>query len=165
MIKLDLITYSSNTMKKFAKSKDDSSEDESSSDEFSSEEELVSNFVAFTASHSTLEDVCPDSLDKEVDTNHQVCLSENPTYIDLLAKVKCLEDSLKIALSEVDEKNDLIKIQVDKFVSTTRRLLSEKNAFDKKLREVEGIVLERDKIISSLTLGGSSDAVVEEKLI
>ena len=68
------------------------------------------------ASHSILDDVCQDSLDKEVDTNHQVCLSENPTYIDLLAKVKCLEDSLKIALSEVDEKNDLIKIQVDEFV-------------------------------------------------
>ena len=47
----------------------------------------------------------------------------------------------------------------------TRRLLSEKNAIAKKLREVEGFVLERDKIIFSLTLGGSSDAVVEEKLI
>ena len=50
--------------------------------------------------------------------------------------MKCLEDSLKIALSEVDEKNDLIKIQVDEFVSTTQRLLGEKNALAKKLREV-----------------------------
>ena len=40
-----------------------------------------------------------------------------------------------------------------------------KNALAKKLREVEGFVLKRDMIISSLTLGGSSDAVVEEKLI
>ncbi|KAK0592857.1 hypothetical protein LWI29_026663 [Acer saccharum] len=40
MIKLDLVTYSSNTMKKFAKSDDDSSDEESSSDESSSEEEL-----------------------------------------------------------------------------------------------------------------------------
>ena len=54
---------------------------------------------------------------------------------------------------------------MNEFVSTTRRLLGEKNAFVKKLREVEGIVLERDRIISSLTLGGSSDVVVEEKLI
>ena len=102
---------------------DDSSEEKSSSDESSSEEELVSNLVAFTASHFTLEDVCQYSLDKEVDPNHQECLSENPTYIDLLAKVKCLEENLKIALREVDEKDDLIKIQVDEFVSTTRRLL------------------------------------------
>ncbi|KAK0582839.1 hypothetical protein LWI29_030183 [Acer saccharum] len=79
--------------------------------------------------------------------------------------VKCLEDNLKIALREVDEKDDLIKLQVDEFVSTTRRLLGEKNALAKKLREVEGFVLERDRIISSLTLGGSSDLVVEEKLI
>ena len=42
-------------------------------------------------------------LENEVDTNHQVCMSENPTYDVLLAKVKCLEESLKIALSEVDE--------------------------------------------------------------
>ena len=103
----------------FAKSIVDYSDDESSSDESSSEEELVSNFVAFTASHSTLQDVCQDSLDKEVDPNHQGCLSENPTYIDVLAKVKCLEENLKIALREVDEKDDLIKLQVDEFVSTT----------------------------------------------
>ncbi|KAK0591917.1 hypothetical protein LWI29_010240 [Acer saccharum] len=56
-------------------------------------------------------------------------------------------------------------LQVDEFVSTTQRLLGEKNALAKKLREVEGFVLERDRIISSLTLGGSSDLVVEEKLI
>ncbi|KAK0580044.1 hypothetical protein LWI29_035573 [Acer saccharum] len=56
-------------------------------------------------------------------------------------------------------------LQVDEFVSTTRRLLGEKNALAKKLREVEGFVLERDRIISSLTLGGSSNLVVEEKLI
>ena len=41
----------------------------------------------------------------------------------------------------------------------------EKNDLAKKLEEVEGIVLERDRIISSLTLGGSSDAIVEKKLI
>ncbi|KAK1570808.1 hypothetical protein Q3G72_007272 [Acer saccharum] len=89
---------------------DDSSDEESSSDESSSEEELVRNFVTFTASHSVLEDVYQDSLDKKVDSNHQVCLSENPTYINILAKVKCLEDNLKIALREVDEKDDLIKL-------------------------------------------------------
>ena len=83
----------------------------------------------------------------------------------LLAKVKCLEENLKIALKEVDEKDDLFKLLVDDYVSTTQRLLGEKNAFAKKLREVEGIVLKRDKIISSLTLGGSSDLLVEEKLI
>ena len=38
-------------------------------------------------------------------------------------------------------------------------------ALPKKLREVEGFVLERDIIISSLTLRGSTDAIVEEKLI
>ena len=54
---------------------------------------------------------------------------------------------------------------MDEFVSTTRRLLGEKNDLAKKLREVEGFVLERDRIISSLTLGGSSDFVVEEILI
>ncbi|KAK1578394.1 hypothetical protein Q3G72_029931 [Acer saccharum] len=112
---------------------DYSSDEESSNDEFSGEEELVSNFFTFKAFHSSLEDVCQDSLNKEVDPNHQECLSENPTYIDLLAKVKLLEENLKIALRE--------------------------------LREVEGFVLERDRIISSLTLGGSSDLVVEEKLI
>ena len=68
-------------------------------------------------------------------------------------------------MSEIDEKEDLIKIQVDEFVATTRRLLHEKNALDKKLCEVEGIVLEKDMIISNLSLGSSSDAVVEEKLI
>ena len=67
---------------------DNSSDEESSSDESSSDEELVSNFVGFMASYSTLEDVSQDSFDKEVDTNHQVCLSENPTYGELLAKVK-----------------------------------------------------------------------------
>ncbi|KAK0575448.1 hypothetical protein LWI29_000641 [Acer saccharum] len=130
------------------KSEDDSSsEEESSNDESSSDEELVSNFVAFTASHSTLEDVNQDSLDKEVDPSHQECLNDNPTYINLLAKVKFLEEKLKIALSEVDEKDDLIKIQVDEFVATIRRLLREKNALVKKLCEVEGIVLEKDRII------------------
>ena len=54
---------------------------------------------------------------------------------------------------------------MDEFVSITRRLLGEKNALAKKLREVEGIVLEKERIISSLSLGGISDAVVEEKLI
>ena len=54
---------------------------------------------------------------------------------------------------------------MDEFVSTTQRLLGEKNALAKKLREVEGFFLERDRIISSLTLGGSSDFVVEEILI
>ena len=103
-------------MKKSTWSDDVSSDEESSSDEFSSEEELVSNFVAFMASYSIL---CQDSLAKEVDTNHQVCLSENSTYVDLLAKVKFLEEKLKIALREVDEKDDLIKLQVDEFVSTT----------------------------------------------
>ncbi|KAK0577855.1 hypothetical protein LWI29_001209 [Acer saccharum] len=144
---------------------DDSSDEESSSGESSSEEGLVSNFVAFTASHSILEDVCQDSLDKEVDQNHQGCLSENATYIDLLAKVKFLEENLKIALREVDEKDDLIKLQVDEFVSTTQRLLGEKNALAKKLSEVEGIVLEKDRIISNLSLGSSCDMVVEERLI
>ena len=120
---------------------DESSDEKGSSDESSSEEELVSNFVGFMASYSSLDDIRQDSLDKEVDINHQMCLSENPTYGELLAKVKCLEDSLKIALSEVDEKNDLIKIQVDEFVSTTRRLFGERNAIAKKLREVEGFVL------------------------
>ncbi|KAK0580943.1 hypothetical protein LWI29_007938 [Acer saccharum] len=144
---------------------DDSSDEESSSDEFSSEEELVSNFIAFMTSHSILEDVCQDSLDKEDDLNHQECLSEDSTIIDLLAKMNCLEENLKIALKEIDEKDDLIKIQVNEFVSTTRRLLGEKNSLAKKLREVEGIVLEKDRIISSLSLGGSSNAVVEEKLI
>ncbi|KAK1582204.1 hypothetical protein Q3G72_012788 [Acer saccharum] len=114
---------------------DDSSDEESSSDESSSEEELVSNFVAFMASHSTLEDV------------------------------KFLKEKLKIALSEIDEKEDLIKIQVDEFVATTCRLLREKNAIDKKLCEVEGILLEKDRIISNMNLGSSSVAVVEEKLI
>ena len=74
--------------------------------------------------------------------------------------MKSLEENLKIALREVDEKDDLIKIQVDECFATTRRLLGEKNALAKKLREVEGFVLERDRIISSLTLGGSSDLVV-----
>ena len=73
MIKLDSITYSSNAMMKFAKSIVDSSDDESSSDESSSDEELVSNFVAFTASHSIIEDVCVNSLCKEIDQNHQEC--------------------------------------------------------------------------------------------
>ena len=54
---------------------------------------------------------------------------------------------------------------MDEFVSTTQRLLGEKNALAKKLREVEGFVLERDMVISSLTLGGSSNLVVEEKLL
>ncbi|KAK1564839.1 hypothetical protein Q3G72_012679 [Acer saccharum] len=144
---------------------DDSSDKESSSDESSSEEELVSNFVAFMASHSTLEDVNQDSLDKEIDPSYQECLNDNPTYIDLLAKVKFLEEKLKIALREVDKKDDLIKIQVDEFVATTRRLLGEKNALAKKLCEVEGIVLKKDRIISNLSLGSSSDTVVEEKLI
>ncbi|KAI9192712.1 hypothetical protein LWI28_026892 [Acer negundo] len=114
---------------------DDSSDEENSSDESSSEKELVSNFVAFMASHTILEDV------------------------------KCLEDNLKIALREVVEKDDLIKLQVDEFVSTTRRLLGEKNALVKKLREVEGVVLDRDRIISSFSLGDSSDLVVEKKPI
>ncbi|KAK4840587.1 hypothetical protein QYF36_013079 [Acer negundo] len=119
------------------------SEDDDSSDEESpSEEELVSNFVAFTASPSIPEDVCQDSLDKEVDPNHQECLSDNPTYVDLLAK-----------------------LQVDEFVSTTRMLFGEKNALAKKLKEVEGVVLERVRIISNLSLGDSSVLVVEEKLI
>ncbi|KAI9186525.1 hypothetical protein LWI28_018153 [Acer negundo] len=113
---------------------DDSSDRESSNDESSSEEELVSNFVAFMTSHSILEDICQDSFDKEVDPNHQECLSDNPTYVDLLAKVKCLEKDLKVALREVVEKDDLIKLQVDEFVSTTRRFLGEKNALAKKLR-------------------------------
>ncbi|KAK0603528.1 hypothetical protein LWI29_005926 [Acer saccharum] len=116
---------------------DTSSDEESSSDESSSEEELVSNFVAFMASHSTLEDVNQDSLDREIDQSHQECLNDNPSYIDLLAKVKFLEEKLKLALSEIDEKEDLIKIQVDEFVATTRRLLREKNAIEKKLCEVE----------------------------
>ena len=144
---------------------DESSDEKSSSDESSSEEELVSNFVGFTASYSSLDDTSQDSLEDKVDSNHQVCLNENPTYDELLAKVKSLEKKLKIALSEVDEKDDLINIQVDEFVATTRRLLSEKNAIAKKLREVEEVVLERDRIISNLKLGGLSDAVVEEKLI
>ena len=107
---------------------DNSNDEKRSSDESSSEEELVSNFVGFMASYSSLDDVSQNSLENEVDKNHQVCMSENPTYDELLAKVKCLEDSLKIALSEEDEKNDLIKIQVDELVSTTRRLLGEKNS-------------------------------------
>ncbi|KAK0587081.1 hypothetical protein LWI29_016995 [Acer saccharum] len=144
---------------------DASSDEESSSDESSSEEELVSNFVAFMASHSTLEDVNQDSLDKEIDQSHQECLNDNPSYIDLLAKVKFLEEKLKLALSEIDEKEDLIKIQVDEFVATTRRLLREKNAIEKKLCEVEGILLEKDRIISNMNLESSSVAVVEEKLI
>ena len=45
---------------------------------------------------------------------------------------------------------------MDEFVSTIQRLLGEKNALAKKLREVEGIVLKRDRIISSLTLAGLS---------
>ena len=102
-----------------AKSIDESSDEKSSSDESSSEEELVSNFVGFMASYSSLDDVSQDSLENEVDINHQVCMSKNPTYDVLLAKVKCLEESFKIALSEVDEKNDLINIQVDGFVATT----------------------------------------------
>ncbi|KAK0598776.1 hypothetical protein LWI29_037890 [Acer saccharum] len=106
-----------------------------------------------------------NAWDKEVDSNHQECLSDNPTYIDLLAKVKYLEENLKIALREVDENNDLIKLQVDEFVSTTQRLLGEKNALAKKLSEVESIVLEKDRIISSLSLRGSSDTVVKEMLI
>ncbi|KAK0607415.1 hypothetical protein LWI29_014626 [Acer saccharum] len=147
-------------------SEDDASSDkESSSDESSSEEELVSNFVAFMASHSTLEDVNQDSLDKEIDQSHQECLNDNPSYIDLLAKVKFLEEKLKLALSEIDEKEDLIKIQVDEFVATTRRLLREKNAIEKKLCEVEGILLEKDRIISNMNLESSSVAAVEEKLI
>ncbi|KAK0570375.1 hypothetical protein LWI29_000206 [Acer saccharum] len=147
-------------------SEDDvSSDEESSSDESSSEEELVSNFVAFMASHSTLEDVNQDLLDKEIDQSHQECLSDNPSYIDLLAKVKFLEEKLKLALSEIDEKEDLIKIQVDEFVATTRRLLREKNAIEKKLCEVEGILLEKDRIISNMNLESSSVGVVEEKLI
>ncbi|KAK0604974.1 hypothetical protein LWI29_021490 [Acer saccharum] len=116
---------------------DDSSDEESSSDESSSEEELVSNFVAFMASHSTLEDVNQDSLDKEIDQSHQECLNDNLTYIDLLAKVNFLEE----------------------------KLLREKNALDKKLCEVEGILLEKDRNISNMNLGSSSVAVVEEKLI
>ncbi|KAK0604511.1 hypothetical protein LWI29_016360 [Acer saccharum] len=144
---------------------DASSDEESSSDESSSEEELVSNFVAFMASHSTLEDVNQDSLDKEIDQSHQECLNDNPSYIDLLAKVKFLEEKLKLALSEIDEKEDLIKIQVDEFVATTRRLLREKNAIEKKLCEVEGILLEKDRIISNMNLESTSVAVVEEKLI
>ena len=144
---------------------DESSDEKSSSDESSSEEEIVSNFVGFTASYSSLDDTSQDSLEDKVDSNHQVCLSENPTYDELLAKVKSLEKKLKIALSEVDEKDDLINIQVDEFVATTRRLLCEKNAITKKLSEVEEVVLERDRIISNLKLGGLSDAVVEEKLI
>ncbi|KAK0588538.1 hypothetical protein LWI29_002284 [Acer saccharum] len=144
---------------------DASSDEESSSDESSSEEELVSNFVAFMASHSTLDDVNQDLLDKEIDQSHQECLSNNPSYIDLLAKVKFLEEKLKLALSEIDEKEDLIKIQVDEFVATTRRLLREKNAIEKKLCEVEGIFLEKDRIISNMNLESSSVAVVEEKLI
>ncbi|KAK0606214.1 hypothetical protein LWI29_035265 [Acer saccharum] len=144
---------------------DASSNEENSSDESSSEEELVSNFVAFMASHSTLEDVNQDSLDKEIDQSHQECLNDNPSYIDLLAKVKFLEEKLKLALSEIDEKEDLIKIQVNEFVATTRRLLREKNAIEKKLCEVEGIVLEKDRIISNMNLESSSVAVVEEKLI
>ena len=144
---------------------DESSDEKSSSDESSSEEEIVSNFVGFTASYSSLDDTSQDSLEDKVDSNHQVCLNENPTYDELLAKVKSLEKKLKIALSEVDEKDDLINIQVDEFVATTRRLLCEKNAITKKLSEVEEVVLERDRIISNLKLGGLSDAVVEEKLI
>ena len=144
---------------------DDSSDEKSSSDESSSEEELVSNFVGFMASYSSLDDTSQDSLEDKVDSNHQVCLNENPTYDEPLAKVKSLEKKLKIALSEVDEKDDLINIQVDEFVATTRRLLGEKNAIAKKLSEVEEVVLERDRIISNLKLGGLSDAVVEEKLI
>ncbi|KAK0601123.1 hypothetical protein LWI29_021421 [Acer saccharum] len=120
---------------------DDSSDEESSSDESSSEEELVSNFVAFMASHSTLEDVNQDSLDKEIETNYST--------------VKFLEEKLKIALSEIDEKEDLIKIQVDEFVATTRRLLHEKNALDKKLCEVEEKLIE-----ASLP---TSEAIIEEK--
>ena len=112
---------------------DESSDEKSSSDESSSEEELVSNFVGFMASYSSLDDTSQDSLEDKVDSNHQVCLSENPTYDELLAKVKSLEKKLKIALSEVDEKDDLINIQVDEFVATTQRLLSEKNAIAKKL--------------------------------
>ncbi|KAK0571758.1 hypothetical protein LWI29_021059 [Acer saccharum] len=144
---------------------DASSDEESSNDESSSEEELVSNFVAFMASHSTLEDVNQDSLDKEIDQSHQECSNDNPSYIDLLAKVKFLEEKLKLALSEIDEKEDLIKIQVDEFVATTRRLLHEKNAIEKKLCDVEGILLEKDRIISNMNLESSSVAVVEEKLI
>ena len=147
-------------------SEDDvSSDDESSSDESSSDEELVSNFVAFTASHSIIEDVCVDSLCKEVDQNHQECSSEDVTIIDRLAKMNRLEENLEIALGEISEKDELIKIQVDEFVSTTRRILGEKNALAKKLEVVEGIVLEKDRIISSLSLGSSSNVVVEEKLI
>ena len=59
-----------------------------SEDDDSSEEELVSNFVAFITSHSTLEDVNQDSLDKEIDQSHQECLNDNPSYIDLLAKMR-----------------------------------------------------------------------------
>ncbi|KAK0594620.1 hypothetical protein LWI29_027959 [Acer saccharum] len=137
---------------------DASSDEESSSDESSSEEELVSNFVAFMASHSTLEDVNQGSLDKEIDQSHQECLNDNPSYIDLLAKVKFLEEKLKLALSEIDEKEDLIKIQVDEFVATTRRLLREKNAIEKKLCEVE--VVEEKLIEASLP---TSEAIIEEK--
>ena len=135
-------------MKKSTWSDDNSSDKESSSGKSYIEEELVSNFVAFMASHSILEDVSQDSLDKEVDTNHPVCLSGNSTYVDLLAKAKSLEEKLEIALREVDEKDVLINLQVDEFVSTTQRLLGEKNALAKKLREVEGFVLERDMVIS-----------------
>ena len=45
---------------------------------------------------------------------------------------------------------------MDKFVSTTWRLLGEKNALAKKLSEGEGIVLEKDRIISSLSLGAQT---------
>ena len=59
-----------------------------------------------------------------------------------MAKVKRLEKNLEIALREVDKKDVLINLQMDEFVITNRRLLGEKNALAKKLREVEGIVLE-----------------------
>ena len=89
----------------------------------------------------------------------------NSTHLNLLAKLNSLEKELEIALREVEENDDLIKTQVDEFVTTTRRLLVEKSGLSKKLKEVEEIALEKDKIISSLSQGGSNEFVIKEKLI
>ena len=45
---------------------DESSDEKSLSDKSSSEEELVSNFVGFMASYSSLDDVSQDSLENEI---------------------------------------------------------------------------------------------------
>ncbi|KAK3229681.1 hypothetical protein Dsin_001562 [Dipteronia sinensis] len=85
-----------------------------------------------------LEEDSQTSLNKEIDSNHQESSSSNLTNLELLAKIESLEKQIDGALREVEEKDYLIKLQVDEFVPITQKLLCLFCVFSDSLHKVLG---------------------------